>query len=265
MRLHLGRSDVEVEIGDGPGDAVQDADLVGGVHLHHGGGVGERVVEDDHGFDWARPGWARDGRRPGPVPAAAASRARRPSSAFSTSPITRSHGITGPEAALHPVALERHAGVIGVGRGGQHVEAVERQGGRHPGEQAGRSGAMTMSWSSSPSMIRRPSARRASCSGVGNPLPIPSSAGWPPARTWAARAPSSASSSAFQVLHAAGPVASESASVSAPSMRSRLSDADPSATSGSVPSSDRSRRVATSGSSRWWRTMSWSTSMSSTG
>ena len=100
-----------------------------------------------------------------------------------------------------------------------------------------------------------------SCSRVGNWVPVRAST-TPPPNTWALLSTSSRTSPAFQSPHAADPVAMESASVN-PCSSSRV-DKLPAAvaTAVMVASSERSRRVATSGSSRWWRTMSTSTSVS---
>ncbi len=85
---------------------------------------------------------------------------------------------------------------------------------------------MTVSRSSTPSSTRRPSAITASCSAVGKiDMAISSTA--PPLSRWAVRATRMPTSSAFQSLQAAGPVAMESASVSASSSCSERRLADP--------------------------------------
>ena len=69
----------------------------------------------------------------------------------------------------------------------------------------------------------------------------------------------------FPSVHAVGPVARASASVSATSRPSTSIEPTACATASMVTTSPRSRRVATSGSSRWWRTSVARTSTSSGG
>ena len=76
---------------------------------------------------------------------------------------------------------------------------------------------------------------------------------WPRSTEWV-RATRSAISAAFHSPQAAGPVASASASVSACSRSSISGVPTAAATAATVAGSSRSRRVAVSGSSRWWRT-----------
>ena len=88
----------------------------------------------------------------------------------------------------------------------------------------------------------------------------------PPPSTCAVRSTSSATRPAFHAPHAAGPVASESASVSAASSSRRAARRRPPRRPASiVAGSSRSRRVATSGSSRWCRTSATSVSTSAGG
>ena len=91
------------------------------------------------------------------------------------------------------------------------------------------------------------------------------SSGAPPPSTWAVRRTRSRTRSAFQRPHAAGPVARLSASVSPASRPSVSWSPTASATAVVVAGSSRSRRVATSGSSRWWRTIDCSTATSAGG
>ena len=73
----------------------------------------------------------------------------------------------------------------------------------------------------------------------------------PPPNTCRARSTRSATSSAFQSLHADGPVANESACVSACKRSKTTVDCKCPATMVMVASSDKSRRVAVSASNKW--------------
>ncbi len=108
--------------------------------------------------------------------------------------------------------------------------------------------------------MRAASTASRSCSALGTGETGP--AGGLPARACPTRCTRSATREARQELQAAGPVASASASVRACS-RSRV-PRDPTvvATASTVAGSSRSRRVAVSTSSRWWRTSRASTSAS---
>ena len=87
-----------------------------------------------------------------------------------------------------------------------------------------------------------------------------------PPMNCATRSTSSATSCAFDGPHAAGPVARESASVSAASSRKRRRPTRRARRRAAiVAGSSRSRRIATSDSSRWLPTSSASTSMSASG
>ena len=120
----------------------------------------------------------------------------------------------------------------------------------------GRSGATRVSTVPSPRTTVSPAASSARCSG-GRERRRP--VGMTRRRRRAApivRSTSSATSSAFHVPHAAGPVAQR---VGLGQRGEQLEGAcgrrPRSATASIVAGSSRSRRVATSGSSRWWRTM----------
>ena len=77
----------------------------------------------------------------------------------------------------------------------------------------------------------------------------------PPPSTWADPGDEVADELGLPRPQAAGPVARLSASVSAASSPSVSRSPTASATASMVAGSSRSRRVATSGSSRWWRTI----------
>ncbi|CAI8344201.1 MAG: Uncharacterised protein [Acidimicrobiales bacterium AG-410-I20] len=87
------------------------------------------------------------------------------------------------------------------------------------------------------------------CSSFGNAPPITSRTS-PPSKTCVTRATNSVTSPSFQWLQAEGPVAIESASVNAHKSRSNLIFPTVAATDRIVPSSSKSRRVATSGRSK---------------
>ena len=130
--------------------------------------------------------------------------------------------------------------------GVEHVQAVQRQHAGHPAEQArpvgGDDGEACRPRRRWPARPPRSSAR---CSAVGNSSAT--SCASPPPSTWSTRATSARTRPAFQSLQAAGPVASESASVRAASSSSTSRLPSAAATPSMVAGSSMSRRVATSG------------------
>ena len=125
----------------------------------------------------------------------------------------------------------------------------------------GRSAVMTETVVPSASTTVSPRAITWRCWASGKSAVL-SDAWAPPSKWWSTRRTSSRTSSAFQVPHAAGPVASESASVSAASRWSRTGSTTSLATIAMVVSSEMSRRVAMSGRRRWLRHRSTSTAVS---
>src|SRR6478735_7266817 len=135
------------------------------------------------------------------------------------------------------------------GRSGRAMRSSTPTGSGPPSSDAG-SGRVRRDRTGSP--VRRASMARRSCSASG--ASGSGAGGSSPARRAATRLTRSATREARQELHAAGPVARASASVRA--CRSSRVEALPTAvaTERTVAGSSRSRRVAVSMSSRWWRT-----------
>ena len=224
----LADADVEVELGDGPGDAVQHPDA-------SGARTSITVAARDSSLSKITRGGSALGRGlgvgaggrcgPAPQPGVEGEAAGEGLLDVGAHPVPVD---AQPPAwtTRHPEVLQRHAGVA---RECAAADSTSRplsaSTAGHPAEQPGPVGGhdgervAAGHHVGAPRRAARPAARAS-----GSRCAPPRAWSRPPARA-AARCTSSSTSSAFQALHAAGPVASESASVRAASSSSGGGDA----------------------------------------
>ena len=263
-RVDVCSADVEVELGECRGDAEQHANAVDGLHVDHGCRVGHVVVERDRG--------TCVGRRLRAALAAACAfgctRTKRGSVVERAGEVvadalpvrTVTEGIQhGEHDSARPVSSEKASAAVTSRPWSASTPAM-------PADLLGRSSATRWSVSSLPPMWVPDSASARSCSAVGKgrtPSAWSSARASSPLRSIrSVRSTRSATRRALAGPDAVGPVASESASVSAVSSDSMSTSPTSVATCRIVAGSSRSRRVATSDRSRWCSTRRHATSTS---